>query len=310
MDSPAPELLHCVTEDGWTLQLRRHAAAGEARAAVLCLHAMMVDGRTFERRGEGLAATLGARGLLPLVADLRGRGGSGPPVERGGRWSYEGFAHQDLPALFAAAREAAPGLPLFVVGHSLGGHLAIAAVTRDPSLAPAGFVLLSTNIWLPSLDRHPLRRLERHAQMAVFDAVGVALDHFPSRRLKMGPIDEAAPYVNDLARFWWEDRWGSAPGEDYLQAARAIEAPALCVFGRGDRLMAHEAGGRAWAARIGKEGAEVWLEGRASGLPFDPGHMEVLTDPRARPLWERLASWILQRCEAPGRAPSPGRAGA
>jgi hypothetical protein len=40
--------------------------------------------------------------------------------------------------------------------------------------------------------------------------------------------------------------------------------------------------------------AEVWVVGHGDhGLTYDPGHMELVTDERSRPVWAAVARWIL-----------------
>ena len=89
------------TADGVALSIDRIAAQGRARGTVVCLHAMMTDGRYFgARRPDGFAAHLAAQGLDVVVANFRGHGESEVPA--GGDWSFDDLVELDLPAIVAA----------------------------------------------------------------------------------------------------------------------------------------------------------------------------------------------------------------
>lgn len=280
--------------DGWVLDVRRLPAEGPRRGVAVLGHAMMVDRRSLDRpAGEGFASLLAQRGWEVLLADVRGHGASGPTPAEGGAWSYDDLVRLDLPALVDAARAACPGDFVWLVGHSLCGHVSAAAAGSGAyARPPDGHVLLAANVWMPRLDRSRRRRALRSLNVAAFDLARRLVGHVPARRLGVGPADEAGPYAADLVRMWRRDRWGSADGRfDYLEGLSRIRGPVLNVVGRGDRLLAHAVGARAWTDRI--PGAEFWLAGRgAHGLAFDPDHMGLVTDPRARPLWAEVADWM------------------
>ncbi len=277
--------------DGWGLDVLRLPAGGSRRGIAVLGHAMMVDRRSMDRPpGAGLASLLASRGWEVWLADLRGHGRSGPTPDEGGSWTYDDIIGLDLPALVAAAK--AEGGPVWVVGHSLAGHASIAAASAglyaDP---PDGHVLLAANAWVPELEPSFRLRRKKGAAIASFALIRHLFGRFPSRRLKVGPADEAGPYVADIVRTW-RTGWRSRDGRhDYLGGMGGVRGPVLNVVGRGDRLYAHPSGASRWTARI--PGADFWLVGRGErGLPFDPDHMTLVTDERARPLWGHIADWM------------------
>jgi len=280
------------TADGRDLAVHVHEARGARRATVLALHAMMVDARSLDRPpGAGLASVLADAGLEVWRADLRGHGASGPVPSAGGSWSYDDLVRRDLPALVDAA--GARGGPVVVVGHSLGGHVAAAAATEG---VPIGaLVLLAANVWLPSQEPSRRRRLAKHVAIRGFAVSVRPRGYFPARRLRMGPADESAPYVRDLCRFWFEDRWSSGDGTDWWAGLRRVRARVLAIAGAGDRLYAHPVAMRQFCAGFPSDRASFEVAGRgAHGLDHDPGHVGVACDPRSRPLWNRIADWIVQ----------------
>ena len=296
-----PEDLEVLAADGWPLSMRRLPAAGEVRGAALLLPAMMVDRTSLDRpAGAGFASSLRAAGFEVFVTDFRGHGASGPGVEDGGDWDYDDLVRLDVPALVDGVRAAMPDAFLWVVGHSLGGHVSLAAAGTGVCEAPAdGHLLLSSNVWLPSLEPSLARRAEKAASVAGLLSATRLAGHFPSRRLRIGPADEARRYIEDICRFWTTDRWTARDGTDYLEAMRAVEGPVLSIVGAGDRLMAHPEGARRWVLRVPQ--ADFRCLGRRTpdlGLVFDPGHMGLVTDERSRPVWRWAADRMV---EAMGR---------
>lgn len=284
------------TSDGWSLGVRWRPALGPKRGAALLLHAMMVDGRSMDRPpGAGLASTLAQAGFEVHIADFRGRGLSGPTVREGADWSYDDLVLRDVPALVDEVRERSPG-PLWLVGHSLGGHVAMAAAGVGAStIAPDGHVLLGANVWMPSLEGGRRRRLQKHIAMGCFGGLSSALGYFPARSMGWGPVDEAATYVADLHRFWSEDCWASADGRhDYLACLSYVQGPVLSVVGARDRLFSHVEGARAFIEHLGPGRAEFWyVAQRSYGLPSAPDHMGLVTDRRVSPLWVAISDFMV-----------------
>src|SRR5690349_4674063 len=139
------------TADGVTLRIDRVRAVGERRGVLVCLHAMMTDGRYFgARRPDSFAATVAAAGFDVLVADLRGHGASVPPRAGPDDWSFDDLVELDLPAIVGAAARAAGCAPeaLALLGHSLGGLVAAAALGTGRIPSPRALVLASASVWL------------------------------------------------------------------------------------------------------------------------------------------------------------------
>lgn len=285
--------------DGWTLDADVLSPAAPLAVAVVG-HAMMVDRRTLDRpRGRGLVSQLVARGVACVVADLRGHGKSGPRAEAGGDWGYDDLVENDVPALVAFARARFPGLPLACVGHSLFGHVALAHVARHPEAPVDGLVLLACNVANPSWAARPLQRLKKGAFIELMGAITRVYGRLPARRLGYGSDDEARGYVHDFVRAWRLGDWRARDGFGYWQALPSVRRPLLALVGAADTLYAPPDDARALATRV--PGAEFHVVGRASGLPFDPDHMGLLLDERARPAWDQAAEFIRRLAAAAAR---------
>ncbi len=280
-------MLTCA--DGWVLQ-GEVVAPVEPRAVAILGHAMMVDRRTLDRpRGRGLVSLLVSRGIAVVWPDLRGHGKSGPRAEDGGRWSYDDLVEQDVPALVAFARARFAGLPLACVGHSLFGHATLAHLGRHAGASIDKLVMLACNYVHPEWGLRA--RLDKGALIVAMSALTRLFGRFPTRRLQLGSDDEAAPFIDDFLRGMRAHDWRARDGFSYASARARVQTPILAVGGAGDRLLAPPAEARSLVAPC--PNARFHLAGRSSGLSFDPGHMALVLDERARPVWELVADFIL-----------------
>ena len=275
-----------VTADAVTLRLTRVAPHGRRRAVALCGHAMMTDSRYFAAsRPEGFAAHLARRGVELFVLDFRGHGRSQPPVAGADDWSFDDLVELDLPAALAATADAAGVAPgeIAILGHSLGGLVALAALGTGVVPPPRKLVLAATSVWLPGAAGDRRRR----AIMTAAAQIAAVVGKMPIRALRFGTTDEAATYTAQLTGWVRSGRWLSRRGVDYLAALRRVDAPVWGFVGAGD-----------WMCR--PRDADVLLRrvrgappldviGRRTGYAFDPDHFTLFTRPALAPLWDRIA---------------------
>lgn len=102
------------------LVLHHWPARGPTRAVILALHGF---GDAGELTFEGAARAWTARGIAVYAPDQRGFGAN--PSRK--RWPGDAALVADAVALAARLRARHPGVPLVVVGHSMGGGVALAA---------------------------------------------------------------------------------------------------------------------------------------------------------------------------------------
>jgi lysophospholipase len=120
MLAPAmPSQHEIVTSRGGVTQLRRRWLAEDPRAALLLVHGIAEHCGRYEHVGEYFAT----RGIDALSFDLRGHGESGG--RRGHVASFDEFL-DDIAELLEERREL--GVPVVLMGHSLGGLIAAAYV--------------------------------------------------------------------------------------------------------------------------------------------------------------------------------------
>lgn len=219
------------SRDGATSGFRRFdppERCGAACAAVLLMPAMGVAADYYDR----FAAQLAERGLAVTTVDLRGVGTSSVRPEARPGFGYATMVENDVPAYVETARVAAPGRPLFVVGHSLGGHLAVLHAAHEPRAFDAmAFVACGTlhyAAW-PGLARY---RILASTQVAA--TIGRVVGYFPGHRVGFGGRQPAS-LMRDWARQSRTGRYTIHGARlDYDAALLAVTAPALGVAVAGD----------------------------------------------------------------------------
>ncbi|HKY95192.1 MAG TPA: lysophospholipase [Kiloniellales bacterium] len=133
------ELMTFVTRDGYELLLRRWRPAEEPVAIVLALHGFN-DHSTF------LAAAAEAwteRGIATYAYDQRGFG----TAPHRGLWAGTTAYTQDAADALTVLAEQYPGKPIYLLGESMGGAIALVTLTRHPEVSVDGAILSAPAVW-------------------------------------------------------------------------------------------------------------------------------------------------------------------
>ncbi len=140
-DGPARTDEPFVARDGTRLPMRRWLPDGTTRAVMLALHGFNDYSNAFADTGPVFAA----HGIALYAYDQRGFGAAPSP----GRWAGSPPMVEDALGALHVLRQRYPGVPLYLMGESMGAAVAILAANRaghGPS-APDGVVLLAPAVW-------------------------------------------------------------------------------------------------------------------------------------------------------------------
>ncbi len=290
------ETIEVRTADGWLLRAEVHepdvTREGPLGVAVLA-HGSMAGRSEFDRPvGRGVVRLLAERGWRVVVFDFRGHGDSEPPM--GGRTgaTYDDLVTRDLPALHAFARSrASRKRPVILVGHSLGGHVALAAQGAG-LVAFDAIIAVASNIWLRELEPSLARWIVKRATLGAAHTLTRKVGRFPARALGLGSSDESASYIEDLVRYARTGAWSSSDGRtDYLASLAGVRVPVLQVVSEGDLLACVPECGERFIARCSGPFETMRISKADDGGPA-PNHGELVTSERSRTVWHRIDAWI------------------
>lgn len=135
--APALQADTVVSFDGARLGLSKWETENPA-AVIVAVHGMNDYAAAFTYAGPYWAE----HGVSVFAYDQRGFGRS-PEF---GRWAGSATMKEDLRSVIKAVRDHEPGVPLYVVGHSMGAAVILAAMTDAP-LDADGIVLAAPGVW-------------------------------------------------------------------------------------------------------------------------------------------------------------------
>ena len=131
---------HFVTADGTVLPLRAWWPVSDpVKGIVVALHGFNDYGRAFTQPGKYLSR----RGIALVAYDQRGFG----HAPGRGLWAGTESYIADLDAVVSQLRRSHPGVPVFVLGESMGGAVAIAALTSPAPPKVDGLILSAPAVW-------------------------------------------------------------------------------------------------------------------------------------------------------------------
>ena len=138
--SPDLHLNQFTTRDGLILPVRIwQPQQTPPRAVIVALHGFNDYGKAFVRAGDYFSR----HGLTLLAYDQRHFGLSPRP----GRWAGMPVYVQDLIDFMAGVRQHYPGIPLYLLGESMGGAIATVTMTRPGAPCIDGLILVAPAVW-------------------------------------------------------------------------------------------------------------------------------------------------------------------
>jgi len=237
MVPPGPELAQprmaeeaFVTRDGLALPLRTWRPEGPVRAVLLGLHGLNDYSNAFALP----AGRLARQGILTVAYDQRGFGGA----PHAGRWAGAAAMVDDAVAMAHRLRARHPGVPLYFLGESMGGAVAMLALARDPPPPVDGAVLVGPAVW-GRAHMNPLQRsvlwLLAHT-IPWYPLTGQGLGVVPTDNLPLLRAMVRDPLVLKETRV--DTLWGLVDLMDAaLAAAPVLDDRLLLLYGLHDELI-------------------------------------------------------------------------
>jgi predicted alpha/beta hydrolase len=227
-----PTPIPLVASDGARSEGRLFEPSGPPAAVALCLPAMGVDARYYDPLGQALAA----RGVAALSVELRGNGSSSLRAGRGVDFGYRELVELDVVTALEAARQRFPGAPVFLVGHSLGGHLSVLfAALRPGEVAGIAIVAAGT----PYFRAYSGARKRAYVLFGsqVLYGLSAVLGYLPGRTLGFGGR-EARRLIAEWAALARTGRFAFAGAPADLPAAMAAVDPPMLALSLAEDVMA------------------------------------------------------------------------
>ncbi|MGB8275413.1 MAG: lysophospholipase [Alphaproteobacteria bacterium] len=141
-EAPAPPRLDDQsfrTADGVTLPVRRFLPDGSPKAVIVALHGFNDYSNAFTDPARAWAKD----GIATYAYDQRGFG----ETPHRGLWPGVDILASDAGAFARALRRRYPDTPLYLLGESMGGAVAMTALARDRSIPVDGVILAAPAVW-------------------------------------------------------------------------------------------------------------------------------------------------------------------
>jgi predicted alpha/beta hydrolase len=231
--SRLPSIAEVISADGTRLPLRG-LCGDPGSPVVVILPAMGVSARFY----VPLVRAMHGAGLSAVTTDLRGQGESTPPVSRNSGFGYREIVEADLTTVFAAIADRFPAAPVVVLGHSLGGQLALLHLARHYPAADgpriSGVILLASgSAWHGGFAGWRGPRNLIFSQL--FALTARVIGYWPGDVLGFGGR-QSRGVMRDWARQARTGRYLLSDGSDYDSALRTLRMPVLAVDVEGDDL--------------------------------------------------------------------------
>lgn len=223
-----------IMDDGARLPLRAWLPAGKPRAVILALHGFNDYANAFDGPGKDWAK----HGVATYAYDQRG---FGKAPDRG-RWVGAWRLDTDLAEASRVLRARYPGVPLFVLGESMGGAVVITAMTgaaRAPRPICDGIVLVAPAVW-GRVTMNIFERAALWAGNALFPGLtltGQGLKITPSDNVPMLRALSRDPLVIKATRVDTIKGLVDLMDLALASASRLDGVPMLLLYGRHDEIV-------------------------------------------------------------------------
>ena len=275
----APRLAddHFVAADGAKLPVRRWLPPGPERAVIIGLHGFNDYSNAF----DAPAAFWAAKGIATYAYDQRGFGDAPNP----GIWAGAATMTDDLRAVVAAVRARHPGRPVYLVGVSMGGAVALVATSSANPPPVDGAVLVAPAVW----GRRNLTVLSRSLLWALSNSMPWLT--LTGQGLQIQPSDntEMLRALGRDKKVIKETRVDAIKGlvdlmDEAFAATAAIRLPVLFLYGERDEVVPRKATFDALR--------QIPDNGAVRTALYANGYHMLLRDLKAETVLGDIATWV------------------
>lgn len=302
------EFYRVKTDDGWYIGLHRYKPEKVLyREVVIVCHGLGSNKYSWDIDRRSIAKYLKAQGFDVFLLDLRGSGYSSKPSvfgEYSYDYSFDSYALHDLPAAINYVKEKTGSEKVFWVGHSMGGMVlyAFLSKTRDESIKAGVTVGSPIDFSLPSLLKKlalefdelvygfkffPVRPLSQmlsplgrvvgleSADILVWESRNIEIDI--RRKVMANGVENVSGRVMKQFIMWFEK--GDFTTEDgsfsYKNGLKDVKVPILFIAGVIDGLAPPQSIYPAYEL-LGTDDKEFVIASKANGFHHNYAHTDLI----------------------------------
>jgi alpha-beta hydrolase superfamily lysophospholipase len=265
---------HWRAQDGYVLGMSQWQAA-DTRAVIVALHGMNDYGRFIEQAAKHWQA----RGITTYAYDQRGFG----RTEGNGRWPGHEVMAEDARTFVSVVRARHTGVPVYLLGESMGGAVAMVAAAGRAEPIADGLILVSPALWgWSNLDVVKRSALWVMMQIAPGSRLtGRGLNVKPSDNEQMLMALGRDPYVIKATRV--DAVYGLTDlMEAAWQSAAGVRLPTMVLYARGDEVVPSKPIDDAAAA----------MPGTKQVVCYDDGFHMLLRDTKGERTWAAIEAFV------------------
>ena len=273
----APESL--TMPDGARLPLHVWSSQGAPKAVIVALHGFNDYGTFIKAAG----AYWSERGITTYAYDQRGFG----DAPNRGLWAGSLAMAEDLASAARLIGARHPGVPLFVLGDSMGGAVALTAMTGPNRPRAEGVILVAPAVWgrstMPFYQRWALW-VSAHTVPSM-TVTGRGLKITPSDNIEMLRALGRDPKVIKETRI--DTIWGLTNlMDEALDVSAHFDATALILYGARDEIIPEK------PMRAMLDRRPPAAKDRQTVIWYDDAYHMLLRDLAAERAWNDILVWI------------------
>ena len=272
-----------ITRDGLELGLM-HWDAPMPLAVIVALHGMSDYSNAFAMPAPYWAA----HGITTYAYDQRSFGRSPEP----GIWAGGTAMRRDLDDFVDVVRARHPGIPVFVLGESMGGAVAMTAFASAAPPKADGLILVSPAVWsreeMP-LSYRALLWIVAHTGRG-WSLSGSGLKIMPSDNIEMLRANGRDPLFQKKARADAVYGLVNLMDEAYRSAPRLAKESLMFLYGGNDQIIP-PGPTKIVVGELGKN---------ATVKRYPNGYHMLLRDLNHEPRWADVANWVMAQAHRNG----------